>query len=143
MLVAAIHLKIRDAKLTNQSAAGDERLAAPTDWLTDRYDTYHLRMWLIYDPTKNCSAPQDCNADVVRTAQRIDEGTQLWRKGILMTSAHEVLNAERPAARKQHPAHRKPSHDSLALCQIRTAQPPFRYGRYAVAFSRKVPVNAA
>ena len=81
MLVAAIHLKIRDAKLTNQSGAGDERLAARADWLTDRYDTYHLRMWLIYAPTKNCNAPQDCNADVVRTAQQIDEGTRLWRKG--------------------------------------------------------------
>jgi hypothetical protein len=60
-----------------------------------------------------------------------------------MTSAHELRNGERSAAANQHPARRKPSHDSFALCQRCTAQPPLPYERYAAAFSREAPVNAA
>jgi hypothetical protein len=67
-----------------------------------------------------------------------------------MTSAAKVPNAESSAAGKQHSAHEEPSHDwfalcqiCFALCQIGTAQPPFLDERYAVAFSREVPVNAA
>jgi hypothetical protein len=64
MFVDAIHLKIGDARVTNQSGTVDERLTEPAEWLTDRYATYHLRMWLIYDPMR--IAPTEHRGTVAR-----------------------------------------------------------------------------
>lgn len=109
---------------TTQEAV-DEHPAEPADALTDRYDTYHLRMWLIYDPTKNCPAAHPGTvaptSNVCGPADRRKHVAVEER--IYMTSAHEPLNSERSPAGKQHPAHRRLPH--------------------AVAFSREVPVKAA
>lgn len=144
-----------------ENVARDDRMMQPAEWL-DRYDTYHLRMWLISDPTDNdccaqgvsssmaaagcrCTAhPGDCGADATRVSPSRSTKAHGWcGRGIHMTSTDELLNADASVAGEQGSAHEEPSRNSFALFQIRTAQPPPRYERCAVAFSREVPVNAA
>ena len=88
-------------------------------------------------------ASRDCGADVERVvARQIDESTWQLRKGIDMTSADELLNADRCAGNRIRPSG-EPSCDSFALRQIPTAQTSFPPGWYVVAVSGEVSVNVA
>jgi hypothetical protein len=62
---------------THRSPSNAETVDKRLPERPDRYVTYHLRMWLLYELTKNCcySAPRDCGADVTGTAPQIDQGT--------------------------------------------------------------------